>query len=41
MAAGVADIFEVVVLAADADAFLAGGRAFIVAIAFAKKTSLN
>ena len=35
VAAGMADVFEVVVFAADADAFLAGGRAGVVPVRFA------
>ena len=41
MAAGVADVIEIVVLAAGADAFLRAGGARVVALFLAQKTSLN
>ena len=41
MAAGVADVFEIVVLAAGADAFLRGGGARVIALFQPEETSLN
>ena len=41
VAAGVADVFQIVVFAAGADAFLRSGGARVVALLEARKTSLN